>query len=283
MRSALISSLSMRIAVSLLVAGVPLALASACGGVPSGPNPDVLRSTVDLAKGHVARARNASENAVYPSREEQREAFIHAGDALARGEARDALDIVRVLLELQPANWMFHSLLVQTLYFGLHDAERALDAAGRCLHVDPLVIECLQVRALALLDLGRSTEARLALDTYIEVNPADERAQELLSRARLDSGDTEGAAALLRALVARSPDNLRRRLLLAHAEERSGRVDEAERQFMVVSRIHRDPVAGLTYLLRFYERQERSADVRAIRSEINRLQRPAPRRRLDPL
>lgn len=258
-------------------------MVAGCATVPTQPDPDVVASRIAAAEAIVARARNAAEFAITPDRLAQRSTYLEARDALAAGRPRDALELIDTLLRLQPANWVFHAALVQALYFGLHDAERALDASGRCLDVDAAVLECLEVRALALLDLGRASEAALALETYLIMNPADRRARELLARTLLQQGMPDQAAELARALLRDAPDHIGLHILLAHAEERAGRLQAAEGQFRHVANLHRDPVMGRSHLLRFYERNGRDADAQRLQREIERSLRPAPRRRLDPL
>jgi tetratricopeptide (TPR) repeat protein len=113
------------------------------------------------------------------------------GQALfSRHRYEEAVPYLRQALAADPSDGVLNGRIARALWLLDREAE-ALSFAGRSLELNPIDDRMWFVRGKCHQVLGHITEARLDLQTYLELHPDDELAVEALVEIGLDQGHVE--------------------------------------------------------------------------------------------
>ena len=124
-------------------------------------------------------------------------------DMLATGEAERAIDVFAQVIEIAPDNAPAHAGLLRALIASGHkdEATALLDALDPEMAKDPVFAQ--PRAALALAEDAPEPDELVALRAAVAANPEDFDAQLALANGLYASGDRDGAAGTLLAMVAR--------------------------------------------------------------------------------
>jgi tetratricopeptide (TPR) repeat protein len=259
-------------------------LIAACSGAPvllelppSRPF-DVARATVHRGAQAAARSSNLS----------RQEALLRMDRALGAarsGEWTDALVDFEVVERALPNYYSYRPAYAEALWFGANDIAGAATQLDRCLELAPGNLECRRIRSLIRTERGDYDGALEDAEAVATLRPDDGDIQERFARLLLRVNRVDEALDVLEALTRIAPRQVSAHLLRARTLEARGEVDRARDAYEWVREIHRDPVQGTTYLLRFLERQGLSRDATRVRRELDRYvrERQLPDRRMRPL
>lgn len=164
--------------------------------------------------------------------------------AYAEGRYADAADFWAKWQEKEPRNaeaWTF----LGNAYTRLRETERAADAYGQSLALEPGQIQLMVERAKLLETAGRTEEAEALLDTYARAFP--ENADIAIAQALwLDRhGKREAGREILSSIITNSPSDIRSRLTL------QGLLDDPRDRYRNMHELHDIGTRGNTQLLGF--------------------------------
>ena len=131
----------------------------------------VLALTLARSKKY-ADAVAEAENAIHLAPDQP---FVHYAHSVALSERNDksqAVKAVETAIGMDPYNVNFFAQLAQ-LKFGMREWQAAQEAAEAGLDLDPEDVACTNLRAMALVKLGKSIEAGDALGTALKRAPED--------------------------------------------------------------------------------------------------------------
>lgn len=111
---------------------------------------------------------------------------------MAREQHEPARQAIREALRLDPQEAAYHAVLSR-LYTWQKEWYKALDAAEAGLRCDPQHVECLNLRAMALVRTGRQAEAGAVLRTALAQEPENAATHANQGWTLLQSGDAAGA------------------------------------------------------------------------------------------
>ena len=132
----------------------------------------------------------------------------------AAGDPKGAVETLKALLEDEPQFFRGRVQLAE-LYERQHQWTEAADAWARVQALNPKNSEIASHHATALVNAGRSAEARDVLKDALAATPNDLRLSFLMAQAQRDAGDLDGALSTARALRGAHPDDPRATYLLA--------------------------------------------------------------------
>ena len=104
------------------------------------------------------------------------EQFSEAADLAERGRYEEALALLRALLKTDSNNATIWNN-IGIIRFRQGDYRDAVNAFGQAADIDPACTDALFNKSLALVHLGKETEALRALDKVLTQNPRDNEAQ----------------------------------------------------------------------------------------------------------
>lgn len=117
------------------------------------------------------------------------EQFSEAADLAELGRYEEALGLLRALLKPDSNNATIWNT-IGIIKFRQGDYRDAVNAFGQAADIDPACTDALFNKSLALVHLGKETEALRALDKVLTQNPRDNEAQ---SQRALIVGKLAGA------------------------------------------------------------------------------------------
>ncbi|HVS18542.1 MAG TPA: tetratricopeptide repeat protein [Planctomycetota bacterium] len=132
------------------------------------------------------------------------------------GRSKEALSSAREARRLGPEDPDVHAL-VAVCFAALERWKEVLGSARRGLELDPEHVDCLNLRANALRILGRTDDARDALDTALAAQPDDPHTHTSYGFARLQEGDSQAALEHFREALRLDPSSETARAGLAEA------------------------------------------------------------------
>ncbi len=156
-----------------------------------------------------------------------RQHYLVAADAFTRaGNSREALDVLRRIADLEPANTDVRLRLAESYaneslpdlaaeayteagarLAARKEVEAALDAFTRALALRPATHAALHGMLSAHAELGTADEAAEVLEQAVKERPGDLEVRAMLARAYVDAEDAERAEAATRELVGRDPSS----------------------------------------------------------------------------
>ncbi len=131
----------------------------------------------------------------------------------AAGDSAGAVETLKALLQDQPQFFRGRVQLAE-LYERQHQWTDAADAWAKVQALNSRNPEIASHRATALVNAGRSAEAREVLKEALVTTPDDLRLSFLMAQAQRDSGDLDGALATAHSLQTAHPDDPRATYLL---------------------------------------------------------------------
>jgi tetratricopeptide (TPR) repeat protein len=118
----------------------------------------------------------------------------------------EAVPYLRQALAQKPDDGVLHGRLARALWMLDREAE-ALPHAGRSLELNPMDDRMWFIRGKCHQLIGETNEARLDLQTYLELHPDDELAIDALIQMQLDQGHTEMAVDRASRFIDAYPEN----------------------------------------------------------------------------
>ena len=181
--------------------------------------------------------------------------YLIAADGFGRaGNARQALDVLRRIADLDPSNTDVRLRLADSFakenlpdlaaeayteagarLAARKEFEAALDAFGKALALRPALHAALHGLLSAHTALGTPDDAAEVLEQAVKERPADLELRAMLARAYLDAEEAERADAATRELVNRDPSSFMLLFDVACLYVRQGNADEATRVLELVA------------------------------------------------
>jgi tetratricopeptide (TPR) repeat protein len=180
---------------------------------------------------------------------EARQQYLIVAEAHTRaGETRQALDILRRIADLDPANTQVRLRLAESYaceslpdlaaeaytqagerLAARKEFEPALEAFVRALALSPASHAALQGLLAAHAALGTAYEAATILEHVVKERPGDNELRAMLTRAYIESEDSQDADRAARGLVSRDPASFPLLFEVVRLQLRSGATDDAAR------------------------------------------------------
>jgi tetratricopeptide (TPR) repeat protein len=132
--------------------------------------------------------------------------YVHGRLLLSAKRVAEAETAALTALDLAPENESHHALLGQVRIAQKRAAE-ALELATRGLAIDPNDLNCLNLRIVALRELGRNAEAQIAARDILQRHPEDELSHIQAGLARSMARDDDGARAHFAEALRIDPNN----------------------------------------------------------------------------
>ncbi|HEX6626029.1 MAG TPA: tetratricopeptide repeat protein, partial [Pyrinomonadaceae bacterium] len=187
--------------------------------------------------------------------------YLVAADALARaGDTREALEVLRRIADLDPANTNIRLRLAESYVaedmtddaaevyteagerlLARAEYERALDCYKRALSYRPFSHAALQGLVAVHAALGTADEAAQALEEAVKSRPGDTELRAMLARSYIDSEEAEKAERIIEGIVRQEPANYSLFFDVARLYLRQGEADAAAR---VLGHIIESALAG---------------------------------------
>jgi len=124
----------------------------------------------------------------------------------ATGDTAGAIAKYQAMLQLAPTLASAYNIL-GLLYFRQREYEKAVGVLERGLKVNPKMATASALLGICLSEMRRYADARPRLEAALRLNPQDNDAEKFLANDLIKLGDLEGAAAHLRKITVRKPDD----------------------------------------------------------------------------
>lgn len=139
--------------------------------------PDSARSHALLAvclaeRESFSEATKEAQQAIHLAPEDSFPHFVLSRVMFERNRFEEAEQAVREAIRLDPFRQDYFAQLGK-IHFARRRWQKALDAAEQGLEIDPEDVNCTNLRAMALVKLGRKSEAGAAMRTALERQPED--------------------------------------------------------------------------------------------------------------
>lgn len=134
--------------------------------------------------------------------------FAHSVMARAlegQGKMSQAMDSIKCAIRLDPYEEEFHAILA-TFHIAQKQWDKALSAAQDGLAIDPESVTCANMRALALVQLGRVDDASHTLDTAMRRDPENAMSHANKGWAELNRGNYKKSFDYFREALRLEPD-----------------------------------------------------------------------------
>src|SRR5690242_18623751 len=132
--------------------------------------------------------------------------YAHAHVLFDRNRSDEALEAIQEAIRLEPGDADYLALLAN-----IHCEERrwpaALEAAERGLQFDPAHVQCTNLRAIALVKLGRKSEAGATIDAALAKNPDSAITHANQGWTFLEKGEPKKALEHFREALRLDPEN----------------------------------------------------------------------------
>ncbi len=228
----------------------------------------------------VRRASNTAEREAALPNDELTTRLLLVSSLLGEREFAAAAVHLEVITRAEPRWFSYRYELARCLVYGNGDLDRALSELDACIELSREIAACHELRGLVLRDLGRADEAIDALETAQRLDASRPTGREALARLYVAVGRDADATTLVDLELRRRGDEVSLLLLRAGIAERAGEAN-AELYLARVAAAHQEPVAGMNYLLRYYERMGRTEESERLRRRIeDELRRRQPQRNM---
>jgi tetratricopeptide (TPR) repeat protein len=150
--------------------------------------------------------------------EAQSKHLVEQANELAReNKFSEALELLQQALGKNPQNGFAYSQQAK-IYFSMHDAQKASEAIGKALAIQPFQPDFLYVAGVIAEQAGKQDEALAAFEKVTQVNPKEADAYFEIGKIRLQQGDRVAALVAFRQAVALDPNDPEylRALMAAH-------------------------------------------------------------------
>jgi len=150
--------------------------------------------------------------------EAQSKHLVEQANELARqNKFSDALELLQQALGKNPQNGFAYSQQAK-IYFSMRDAQKASEAIGNALAIQPFQPDFLYVAGVIAAQAGKQEEALAAFEKVTQVNPKEADAYFEIGKIRLQQGDRVAALVAFRQAVALDPNDPEylRALMAAH-------------------------------------------------------------------
>jgi tetratricopeptide (TPR) repeat protein len=139
--------------------------------------------------------------------ETQSKHLVEQANELARqNKFPEALELLQQALEKNPQNGFAYSQQAK-IYFSVHDSQKASEATGRALAIQPFQPDFLYVAGVIAAQAGKQEEALAAFEKVTQVNPKEADAYYEIGKIRLQQGDRVAALAAFGQAVALDPND----------------------------------------------------------------------------
>jgi Flp pilus assembly protein TadD len=240
-------------AVSLYIKGDSL---GALAVLDAEENPDaLLRASLLIGLGRVGEARPLLEGAQDAGPRRADALALRSIVALARNDKDQALALAQRATEIKPSSpvgWTALSYAKQAEF----DLESALSAANQAAKLDPDNALARAREAELLASLGRRSEARVAAEDAIRINPKLARAWAVLAYAQLNEMDVKAAAESFRKAVDLDNADPLPRFGLGLAKIRMGELESGTADFEIAANLDPDDSLIRSYLGKAYYEQK---------------------------
>jgi tetratricopeptide (TPR) repeat protein len=132
--------------------------------------------------------------------------YAHAHVLYDRNRFPDALTVINEAIRLEPDDADYFALLAN-IHFQERRWQNALDAAEQGLQFDPEHVGCTNLRAMAMVKLGRKSEAGRTIDTALAKNPDNSLTHANQGWTLLEHGEPKKAAEHFREALRLDPQN----------------------------------------------------------------------------
>jgi len=130
--------------------------------------------------------------------ETQSKHLVEQANELARqNKFSDALELLQQALGKNPQNGFAYSQQAK-IYFSMRDAQKASEAIGKALAIQPFQPDFLYVAGVIAVSEGKTDEALAAFEKVTQVNPKEADAYYEIGKIRLQQGDRGKALAAFR-------------------------------------------------------------------------------------
>ena len=179
-----------------------------------------------------------------------------------QGDLLSAIELYVAAIRAEPDNAPAYNYL--GAFLGQYGPELMLGSYRRCLELDPRCVDALFNLGLALIELGRTTEALTPLERALELDPDNLEIMLEIGIASCTIGRHAEAIKMLRAVLKRDPQQVEAWTHLGRAFAGKGLYMEAERFLLHARENHSDDIPLLFELARvYYQWQGRQAKVRS--------------------
>jgi tetratricopeptide (TPR) repeat protein len=139
--------------------------------------------------------------------ETQSKHLMEQANELARqNRFPEALELLQQALEKNPQNGFAYSQQAK-IYFSMHDAQKASEAIGKALAIQPFQPDFLYVAGVIAAQTGKQDQALAAFEKVTQVNPKEADAYYEIGKIRLQQGDRVAALVAFRRAVALDPSD----------------------------------------------------------------------------
>jgi Flp pilus assembly protein TadD len=139
--------------------------------------------------------------------EAQSKHLVEQANELARqNKFPEALELLQQALEKNPQNGFAYSQQAK-IYFSMRDAQKASEAIGKALALQPFQPDFLYVAGVIAAQAGKQDEALAAFEKVTQVNPKEADAYFEIGKIRLQQGDRVAAVVAFGQAVALDPND----------------------------------------------------------------------------
>ena len=129
-----------------------------------------------------------------------------ANERARQNKFSEALDLLQQALEKNLQNGFAYSQQAK-IYFSMHDAQKASEAIGKALAIQPFQPDFLYVAGVIAVSEGRTDQALAAFEKVTQVNPKEADAYFEIGKIRLQQGDSVAAKIAFGQAVALDPND----------------------------------------------------------------------------
>ena len=224
----MLNSRSIRLCAPVIALGLALGV-SACGGSHARYADHIARGTRYLEAGDLARAGVEFRNALQIEPKSAEALFLAAKVAAQRGAVRNAASLYQAAIEVRP-DYVEPRIGLGTLYTLGGTPDRALEIVAPALATHPDDSGLLTVRAAANLQLKKTDLARADAQRAVQLDAGNEDAVALLAAMYSKAGETRRAISLVSDTLAKRPQAVDLRNVLADLLLSVGEAEQAEAQ-----------------------------------------------------
>ncbi|MEM7478393.1 MAG: tetratricopeptide repeat protein [Planctomycetota bacterium] len=131
--------------------------------------------------------------------------YVHSQVLFSQNQFKEAKRAIQNAIEMQPANSQYFAMLAQ-IEFALEQWPKCLQASEEGLALDPEDVECTNFRAMALIKLGRSSDAQDTLGGALQRAPDDALSHANMGWSSLEKNEPQQAMEHFREALRLEPD-----------------------------------------------------------------------------
>ena len=137
-------------------------------------------------------AQQEVESAIHLAPDQPFPYYAYASVLLGRNDFKNAKSAIETAIGMDPYS-QHHFAMLARVEFQLHNWQAAVDAAEAGLGLDPEDVECTNLRAIALVKLGKNIDAQEALKTALKRAPEDAFSHANLGWSLLENNEPQKA------------------------------------------------------------------------------------------